>query len=134
MKNWIVERLEQRAAAQERARLIDASAERVFGEFWQAVAVFVDEAQQSGMKVATNGTPLERVVILDKSGRNPQTLTVALAKDQKKIAIRGVNDIYGLAFDVCPDNVVCLKLDGAAVSYREAAQAILDRFLFPELS
>ena len=129
MKSWIVERLEQRAASKERDRLIAASAERMFGELWLTMAGFIEEAQQRGIEIFTNGMPLERVVTLTVP---PRTLTVTLKKDQQMIAIRGVEGIYKLTFDVCPDHVVCLKLSGEPKSYSEAAQAILDPFLFPE--
>jgi hypothetical protein len=59
---------------------------------------------------------------------------LALKKASHRILVSGIDPAPNLSLDLCADNVVCLKLSGKQVTYDEAAQAVLDPFLFPPSS
>jgi hypothetical protein len=132
---WIDDRLSGREHERVRRLSIEQSAERIYGELWEAIKKCVDEASRKGFGLETNGSPHERTVVLstNSSRRTLSTrkLALALKKASQRILVTGIEPAPELVLDLCHDNVVCLKLNGKQVSYDEAAQAVLDPFLFP---
>jgi hypothetical protein len=133
LMTWIDKRLAEQEAEATRSALIDQSAERVYDDLWQAVMRCVMEANNKGFTLATNGSPHQRIVTLTSKDRTTKKrqLQLTLHRDIRLIKIRGVESLSELSLDLCPDRVVCLKLNGKQVTYDEAAEAILDPFLFP---
>lgn len=116
--------------------LILQHAERIYRLLWQEMNRWIEEAQERGIKVETNGSPLERSVVLPSQLASdlPRILTISLKKELHVISVSGLQHPLELQLDVCPDNVVCLKHNGVEVNIDKAAILILDPFLFPELT
>src|SRR5580700_6327353 len=139
---WIDKRLAEKEAARVRHLSIDQSAERIYAELWQAIGRCVDEANNKGFTLERNGSPHERSVVRlipPSAGRRHSSptrkeLSLVLKRASEEIVVNGLLAPPKLTLDLCPDNVACLKLDGNQVNYDEAAQAVLDPFLFPPLS
>jgi hypothetical protein len=133
--SWIDERLAEEKARADKNESIISSADTVFNDMWSYVLGDVEEAKKKGKPLFTNGTQLDRIVKLDVatfSPSHPKELHIALSKDKHSIVISGeVSMKFNL--DICPDGAVCPKDEqGKTVTYKEAAQRILDPFLFPE--
>ena len=136
---WIDRRLAEKEAARVRHLSIDQASERIYAELWQAVGKCVDEANNKGFTLERNGSPHERTVVLlipPSAGRRHspparRELTLVLKRSSEEIVVKGLSAPPKLTLDLCPDNVACLKLDGNQVNYDDAAQAILNPFLFP---
>ena len=127
---WIDDRIEQGRETSRRNGLIAAEAERTYDVLWQEIGRFVEEAQLKQIKVLTNGSVYERIVVIPASPR--KELRVVLKKYKQLIAVNGdIESPFDLVFDIRPDNIVCLKKDGIEVNPEAAAQLILDPFLFP---
>ena len=145
---WIDDRLAERQKRDEHEQLIADHAETIFNDLWAEIKRSVDEAKSKQIPVYTNGATYERVVLLSVIGPTrhaqvfgeqvsqqqspPKRLHIKLAKDNSGIIISGPPE--KLYFDVSEDNVVCLKCDKNQISIHDAARAILDPFLFPELN
>lgn len=133
--SWIDDRLEQQKQEREHRRIIALNAEVIYNQLWAEIANFIEEAQAKGMDVIGNGTPLERTVTYDppRSGGS-RVLTVSFDRAAQFIAVRGLNSDFELRFDVCSHNRVCLKRGDSEILLRDAAQQILEPFIFPELT
>jgi hypothetical protein len=158
--SWIDDCLKEREKLQLRTLFISNNAERVFEDLWAEMRHWIDVAKSKKIPVSTNGSPYERIVKLntwpdrDNPTASPtvSVLTIKLVKEKEEIEIAsepvldkremggGTYTVSGgprqerLLFDLCEDNVVCLKLNGKQLSIHDAAIAILRPFLFPELS
>ncbi len=141
---WIEKRFEQKKAAQDHERLIAFAAERVYAELWSEIESCLGEAASKGINVGFNGSPHQRKVLYPNpnptsfrperdSSVPTRTLTISLDKPKQMIVVSGLQPTPQLLFDVCPNNVVCLKLNGKEANYSQIAEALLDPFLFPEL-
>jgi hypothetical protein len=130
---WIDKRLAEREATRVHNLSIDQSAERVYAELWDAIKKCVTEAANKGFDVSTNGSPHHRAVsVLTGTPRGDRKeLVLTLKRESHKILVAGIDPAPELMLDLRADNVACLKLNGKQVTYDEAAQAILDPFLFP---
>jgi hypothetical protein len=130
---WIDKRLAERETARVRHLSIDQSAERVYAELWEAVKKCVVEAANKGFDVSTNGSPHRRAVTVSSGAPrgSRKELVLNLKRENHKILVTGIDPAPELMLDLGADNVACLKLNGKQVTYDEAAQAILDPFLFP---
>ena len=143
---WIDDRLAERAMRDKRTELILSNAEEIFNNLWKEIKRSVDEAKSKQLPVSANGSPYERVILIpdpiqppraafgEEVSRSPvsKRLRVKLEKDASEITVDGPP--HKIAIDVCDDNVVCLKINGKPTSLPDAARAILDPFLFPELN
>ncbi len=142
--SWIDDRLAERDRRNERAELILSHAEEIFVNLWKEIKRCVEEAKSKGLHVSANGSPNEHVTLIpdpiqpprafgEEVSRSPvsKRLRVKLEKDAE-ITVDGPP--HKIAIDVCEDNAVCLKINGKPISLPNAARAILDPFLFPELN
>ncbi len=142
---WIDDKLDERGRRKEREELILSHAEEIFDNLWKEIKRCVDEARSKQIPVSANGSPYERVILIPDPIQPPRAfgeevsrsavsrrLRIKLEKDASKITVDGAP--YTITFDVCEDNVVCLKVNGKPTSLPDAARAILAPFLFPELS
>jgi len=145
---WIDDRLAERQKRNEHEQLIADYAEKIFNDLWGEIKRSVEEAKTKQIPVYTNDAPYERAVFLSVTGLTrhaqvfgeqasqqqspPKRLDIKLAKDNSGITISGPPG--KLSFDVCEDKVVCLKCGEKQISIHDAARAILDPFLFPELN
>jgi len=94
------------------------------------------EAQTKGIDVIANGTPYERTVTVpDPPNSELRVLTVSLDKAAQLISVSGLKSDFDLRFDVCqPHNRVCLKRGDSEITLHDAAQQILEPFIFPEFA
>jgi hypothetical protein len=85
--------------------------------------------------IETNGGSFARIVkaCIPPNWKIPKELKIVLDMTREKISASHDDQIIEFSIDVCDDGVVCLKRDGKRVLIKEAAQLILDPFLFPEL-
>ena len=126
--------MNQRARKQECDRLIFQNAENIYNLLWKEMTKWIEEAQQRGIDVWTNGSPYERQVGFKSVIAEQRQLTLALDKERQTIAIGGPRLFFVLQLAVCSDNTVCLKHDGKEIQIGDAAIKILDPFLFPEFA
>lgn len=142
---WIDDRLAERDRRNERAERILSRAEEIFANLWKEIKHCVDEAKSKQLPVSANGSPYERVILIPDPIQPPRAfgeevsrssvskrLHVKLEKDTSKITVSGPP--HEITIDECEDNVVCLKINSKPISLPDAARAILDPFLFPELN
>ena len=120
----------EREKIQNRRNLILQHAERIYGLLWREMNRWIEEGQERGLKIETNGSPFDKCVIVPNS--KSRTLTLSLNKERHAISVSGLKAPLELLLNVCPDNTVCLKYEGAEIDIDKAAVLILDPFLFPE--
>lgn len=131
--SWIDDRLSEQKKREEDSALIREHAESIYNDLWNEITGWLKEAKEKGIPVGTNGAPHRRIVWRSReTGGNRIELKINLEKEKGEISISG-GGISKLLLSVCDDGVVCLKHDGAQISIHDAAIAILDRFLFPDL-
>ena len=140
--SFIDDGINQRKHNEERAALIAEHSPKIYEDLWNRLNAYIGEAKLKGFNIFTNGSLHDRLVELQipptkaetVSHRDSFTLTLVneriIAKD--KAGQRGVK--FDFSLDVCPDGVVCLKLNGERVETEEAAVKVLHKFLFPELA
>lgn len=135
---WIDRRIADLEAWRTRNTAVRESALEIYEALWTEIVGHVQDAQARGIDASTNGAPRKRVVRLPKENKSGQyfELQVILADSKDRIRATGARlKPVDLTFhlDICPDGVVCLKLNEERVSIEDAAIAILDPFLFPQL-
>jgi hypothetical protein len=134
---WIEGRISDLEAWQSRNATIRAHAVEIYEALWGEIAEHVKEAAQKGFQASTNGAPRKRNVSLEKENKRGECweLQIMLVDAKDRIRAKGDrgNVDFFLDLDICPDGVVCLKLDGSRLSIEDAAIRILDPFLFPQL-
>lgn len=143
--SWIDDRIadlkmfeEHENQVAERRRLISEQAEKTYGSLWDEIKNVLKEFESRGLPSYTNGSPLERIVRrsgkikLGKSSQSAYEIQVCLSVDRQSISVTGDVQLR-LQFDLCEDDVLCMKLLGEPISLRDAANKILDQFYFPEL-
>lgn len=139
--SWIDDDANERIRRASNKQLILDQAEDTFNRLWEEVKLSLQDAQkrEEFSQLITNGSPLERKVILPQTPtfanrtREPKVLVLKLEKDKLGITVDDLKSSIRLRFDVCDDNVVCLSHEGTRVSMQEAAKIALRPFLFPEL-
>jgi hypothetical protein len=133
---WIDTRMADLEAWRKRNSTIRAHAADIYEALWKEIVEHLDEAKQKGFPLSTNGASRKRVVSLEKDNKPGQhwELDVILVDPKDRIRAKGDRVDLFLDLDICPDGVVCLKLDGKQISLEEAAIRILDPFLFPQLN
>jgi hypothetical protein len=135
--NWIERRLADLEAHQQRNAAIRERAVEIYEALWREIVGHVGDAQAKGIAVSTNGAPRKRVVKLGKQNLSGGYWEAEVSLPDSKDRIRAKGDRVDLIFmlDVCPDGVVCLRCSTGAesISIEDAAIAILDPFLFPQL-
>jgi hypothetical protein len=142
---WLDDRLEQRKTLQEREFDISTHADRVYTYLWAEIKKCADEAAQKGINITTNGAHPEHVLFYSDGpiglSRHPsfrqdipsRQLKITLAPDKHTIATSGSSVSLRFVLDV-RDGGVCLTLDNKQILYSDAAVAIIDAFVFQELS
>lgn len=134
--DWINNRLAEEKALHERDASITSSAEQIYRDMWEHLLRAIEFAKSKGKPLFTNGSPLDRIVRLSSlsvPAKQPKEFHFALSKDRHSIVVSGeVSMTFKLG--ICSDNSVCPKdQNGNEVTYDEAAELILDPFLFPSL-
>lgn len=133
---WIEKRVADLKNLEERRASIREHATTVYESLWSELLKHVDDANQHGLDVTTNGSARRKIIKLKKQNLSGMwwELEFKLSDAKDRITVRGdrCGDVQFL-FDLRPDNVVCLKVNGKEISIEEAAIAILDPFLFPQL-
>ena len=143
--SWIDDRISDMKLLEDHQRevsarkaLIAEQAETIYGELWSELKAVLNDFTAKGLVSFLNGSPLDRVV--RRSGKIKPGMShhpgyefhVKLSKDRQSIAIAG-DVTMNLQLDFGEDDVICIKTLGESVSYRDAANRILDKFFFPEL-
>lgn len=101
-------------------------AERIYTAVWAEIVKVVNEAPVWDIELIANGIPLHHTVTMGK-----RVLKLDLADDRHSIiASRPDGAEVVLEIAVCPDGSVCVRCAGKAVTYAEAAQKIMEPFLF----
>ena|ERR1700683_308792 len=135
LMSWIDDRLTQRRRRGNRDSLIASNAEKIYNELWHEVNGWIEAAQEKGIDLIPNGSPYERTITLpDPPHSEPRVLTLSLNKAAQLISVSGLKSNFQLKFDVCADNRVCLKRGESEILLHDAAQQILDPFIFPEFA
>lgn len=133
---WFERRLADLEAHKQRLARIKQHAPAIYDQVWDEVVLYIAEARTKGWAVETNGAPRKRAVMLQKQNKSGDWLLEVILPDGKeRIRVKGDHGIdFYIDLEVCPeDDVVCLTLDGSRISVEQAAEAILDPFLFPQL-
>jgi len=132
---WFERRLADLEEHKRRLALIKQNAPAIYQQVWDEVVQHIREAKAKGWPVDTNGEPRKRAVMLQKQNKSGDwLLQVILADGKERIRVKGDLGIdFHFELDICEDGVVCLKLDGSRIHVEDAAIAILDPFLFPQL-
>ena len=131
--SWIDERLAERKALADRNRLLDEHAVSIYEAVWEEMMKVVEEAKtKGGLALFPNGG-LQKRHITWAVPSNDRTLNFTM-KDKRQIRASGTGVDLVFELDICDGGVVCLKYGVSQVSEQEAARAILDPFLFPELA
>jgi hypothetical protein len=134
--NWIDDDIAKRKRRNEVATLIVSGAEQVYDELWNEIAACVKYANEklAPATMGTNGLPHNRVVWLSEA-RKHTVLRIELVTERSEIAVMVDDSTFRLTLriGVCSGDIVCLKLDDRKVDYREAAQLILEPFMFPDV-
>ncbi len=132
---WIERRMADVESWKRRNAAIREHALEIYEALWSEILGHVNEAKSKGFPISTNGAPRSRVVRLEKQNRSGDyfELEIALVAAKDRIRAHGDRVDLFLDLDVCDDGVVCLELNGTRISIEDAAIAILDPFLFPQL-
>ncbi len=133
--SWIDDRLTEQKALKERKALIAEHAIPIYEALWDKITEYVEEAKARSSPLITNGSLQNRSVISVPPGDgNQKTDQFRLVLEKESIVARGTRELnFEFRLDVCPDRVVCLKLNKEEISVDDAAKEILDKFLFPDL-
>lgn len=137
---WLEKRITEAQALKQRDALIRSSAPAIYRSLWTELTLIVEDAKNRSFPIFTNGEAHSRLIKLsqdpptggDGIGR-PKELRIVLEKDRQRIVASGAGVKVILDLDVCSDGVVCLKLGGDQIHLEDAAEKIMDPFLFPEL-
>ena len=139
--SWMDARMAQQREIAARKRLISEHAAATFEALWEKLKEQIAEAKSRDFPIFTNGSPQIRTVGIPVSpaagetSRSADSFTLSLDKAEGCILASGDRGVdFRFHLDVCPDNVVCLKWQGAPISIDDAAVKLLDRFLFPDLA
>jgi hypothetical protein len=132
---WIERRMADVEAWRAKNASIREHAVTIYEALWNEILGHVNEAQQKGFPVSTNGEPRRRLVSLEKKQKHGDCWQFELILVDAKDRIHATGDRVEvmLDLDVCEDGVVCLKLAGSMILIEDAAKRILDPFLFPQL-
>lgn len=139
--SFIDDGIEQRKTISERKYLIDLHASKIYEELWSKITGYINEANQKGFYLYTNGSLHDRTVGLRTPpvgralSKEERVFKLTLSGEQisaKESTNKGVS--CTLRLDVCPDGIVCLKMSESQVSVDDAAIMILKKFIFPELA
>lgn len=132
---WIDRRIADLEALKTRRSMIREHALEIYEALWKEITEHLAEAKAKGFPVSTNGAPRKRLISLLKQNLSGDSfeLEVSLVDGKDRIRASGDRVDLFLDLDLCPDNVVCLKLAGRQISIEDAAIRILDPFLFPQL-
>jgi hypothetical protein len=137
---WLDEADAQAKAIRDRLRQIVEHEGEIYEALWSELKTHIDAARaKSFPQLFTNGQPLARVIGLPQlptppsDSGSPKQVKITLRKDKHLIVATGGGVNVTLEVDVCDDGVVCLTLEDAPVSLKDAAIAILHPFLYPEL-
>jgi hypothetical protein len=125
---WLDDRIAQSVKRKQDNKLILDWAESVFNALWEEITRIVEEAKSKGFQLSTNGSPDQRAVIFKEN-----RLLITLERDAGTILANGPGFNLQLSFSVDKDDVVRLKYAEKFLPLKEAAQSILDPFLFPDL-
>lgn len=123
---WLKERMEAVQRVKRDERNIAAHADRIYGAVWAAVVDVVKEGPVWGIEMKANGFPLHHTVTA-----GTHVLKVDLSEDRRRIVGTrpdGKQTVLELA--ICPDGSVCVRHEEKMVDYAEAAQGLMDAFLF----
>ncbi|HEY2858742.1 MAG TPA: hypothetical protein VGJ21_10030 [Terracidiphilus sp.] len=126
---WVEDRLEKQAQEADRREQIEGSASAIYDELWEAV-VKVTKLPTVAIqwKPQTNGNPFHRTVV----DLHKRILQIDLRKDRQSItATIGEETVARLDLVVDKNNVVHLAQGGRKLDYEEAAQVVMEPFLFP---
>ena len=136
--DWIAKRYEERERRAWLKRTISQCAPALYNQLWDAIVVCIGEAQKHKETIITNGEPLARkayLSVLPLKGQSfspPRELGIFLRDDSihAKIGVKSVMFEVGLD----QDNIGLLLLDGTPISVNDAAEKIMDSYLFPDLA
>lgn len=135
--SWIDRRIKDLEAWKKRTALIRSQAVQVHEVLWSEIKDRIAEAKEKGFPVSTNGVPGKRTIFLEKQNLSGHAFQVDVKLVDAKDRIRASGDRVDLflELDICPDGSddVCLKLGDTPISIEDAAFAILDPLLFPQL-
>jgi hypothetical protein len=120
--SWIEERLKREKLKQS----IPKQAEQLHEELMTEIKARVEEAKKHGVAVFTKDDR-EFGMSDPGEGGQPKTLRVELSRDRTTIR---TNTGVQLKVDLCEDNSFSLMHHAARVSIAQAAQLILEPFLF----
>jgi hypothetical protein len=137
---WLEEADTQAKAIRDRLRQIVEHEGEIYEALWSELKTHIDAARaKSFPQLFTNGQPLARVIALSQPPTppsqtgSPKQVKIVLKRDKHLIVATGGGVNVTLEVSVCDDGVVCLTLEDAPVSLKDAAIAILRPFLYPEL-
>jgi hypothetical protein len=131
---WLDDAAQAVRVTREDARLIVEQQETIYESLWNELKTHIAAAKGQFPELGTNEEPLSTVINLPADGSGRQVV-VSLSKEDHVIEASGTGvhlDIK-LRIAVCDGGVACLKFDGAPISDKDAAIAILRPLLFPEL-
>ena len=123
---WVERRYQQYVDERRDWGNVCQHAEEIYEGLWEEIVKVANDPTIAFTKIVTNGLPQHRTVALGK-----RILKIDLAEDKHSIiASPPDSPEILLAVTVCPDGVVCLKHDGERVTYSQAAQKIMEPFIF----
>lgn len=123
---WLEERYQEFVDEQRDRKSVLEHAEAIYEGLWEEIVLVTTSPTVAFMQIETNGLPRHRTVTMGK-----RVLKIDLSEDKHSIVATLPEDTeVQLSIAVCLDGVVCLKCTGKTVNYAEAAQRILEPFIF----
>lgn len=105
-------------------------AESVYQNLWARIVEVVNAANEKDMQLTTNGLPHSRVVAMPLGREARREVVIALNQDEQLITVESDAGAMALQIGVDDTQVVCLLLNGKILSAEQAAQKIMEGFLF----
>jgi hypothetical protein len=130
--SWLDGKIAQAKEAKAAQFDLDENAPKLYEALWRELSALVNEANTKGFGLDKSGSghDLSIEVLSSEFSERGRTARLALAPDQRKIVASGsVSFSFEITF--CDGRIVCLQLDDAQISAREAAQKIMEALLFP---
>jgi len=123
---WFDQRYSQFLKEHNDRTTVAQNAEDIYAALWAAIMEVVRAAHDRGMQIQPNGFPLHHTLLMGK-----RLLRINLSEDKHCIlASPGDSREVPLCLAVCEDGSVCLKHNGFTVNYAQAAQKIMEPFIF----
>lgn len=104
--------------------------ESVYQDLWKRVVEVVNAANEKGMQLTTNGLPHSRVVAMPFGSALKREMKITLDRDNLLISAESDAGSLSLQIGVEETQVVCLLLNGKVLNGEQAAQKVMEDFLF----